>query len=168
MTKEEFQREVVPMGEKMYRLAYRILGDSDSAKDALQDLFLKLWEKRGELRKLTNIEAFACTILKNRCLDKLRLQKPTVDTEVLKNEWHDPETIFENEEGADQVRRIMRRLPAKLRKIMEMRDIDCCTFEEIGELLNMTVNNVRVQLSHARKQVKDELKKIYSYGIQGN
>lgn len=168
MTKEEFQKEVIPLGDKMYRMAYRLLQDSESAKDILQELFMKLWEKRGELNKLTSIDAFACTILKNKCFDKLRLQKPMVDVDILKTQSHNPEAAFEQNEGMLHIRKVMQMLPEKQKLIMQMRDIDGCTYEEIAELSDTSVNNVRVQLCIARKRVKDELKKVYSYGIPGD
>jgi RNA polymerase sigma factor (sigma-70 family) len=165
MTKEEFQLQVIPMGEKMYRIAYRLLGNSEAAKDALQELFLKLWEMRTELHKMTSIDAFACTVLKNKCLDKLRLQKETVDVDVLTTLGHSPETVFELGEGVSEIRKLMQMLPDKQRLIMQMRDIDGCSFEEIAQLVDTSANNIRVQLCIARKWVKDELLKIYNYGI---
>ena len=59
----------------------------------------------------------------------------------------------------------MQMLPNKQKIIMQMRDIDCCTFEEIALLVDTSVNNVRVQLCIARKWIKEELVKIYNYGI---
>jgi RNA polymerase sigma-70 factor (ECF subfamily) len=166
MTKEEFQKEVIPLGDKMYRIAFRLLGDSESAKDVLQELFLKLWEKRGELRKLSSIDAFACTVLKNKCLDKIRLQKPVVDVEILYTQGNNPEAIFDHIEGISEIRKVMQLLPERQRLIMQMRDIDGCTFEEIAMMADTTENNVRVQLCIARKWVKEELMKVYNYGIQ--
>jgi len=166
MTKEDFQKQVIPMGDKMYRIAYRLLGNSETAKDALQELFLKLWEMRSELHKLTSIDAFACTVLKNKCLDKLRLQKDTVDIDVLKTVGNNPEAAFEQNEGVAEIRKLMQMLPEKQRIIMQMRDIDSHTFEEIALLVDTSVNNVRVQLCIARKWIKEELVKIYNYGIQ--
>jgi RNA polymerase sigma factor (sigma-70 family) len=168
MTKEEFQKEVIPIGDKMYRMAYRLLQDSESAKDVLQELFLKLWEKRGELSKIASIDAFACTILKNKCFDKLRLQKPMVDVEILKTQGHNPEAAFEQNEGMAHIRKVMQLLPEKQKLIMQMRDIDGCDFEEIAILSDTSVNNVRVQLCIARKRVKEELMKVYSYGLPGD
>ncbi|MDO9254782.1 MAG: sigma-70 family RNA polymerase sigma factor [Bacteroidales bacterium] len=165
MTKEEFQKEVMPMGEKMYRIAYRLLGDSESARDVLQELFLKLWEKRNELHQLSSIDAFACTVLKNKCLDKLRLQKPTIDIEILKTQGNNPEATFDHMEGMSEIRKVMQLLPERQRIIMQMRDIEGCSFEEIALLADTTENNVRVQLCIARKWVKEELVKIYNYGI---
>jgi len=165
MTREEFQNQVIPMGEKMYRIAFRLLGNSEAAKDVLQELFLKLWEMRGELYKMTSIDAFACTVLKNKCLDKLRLQKETVEVDILKSQGNNPEAAFDLGEGIAEIRKLMQMLPEKQRLIMQMRDIDCCTFEEIAQLVDTSANNVRVQLCIARKWVKDELLKIYNYGI---
>jgi RNA polymerase sigma-70 factor, ECF subfamily len=165
MTKEEFQKQVIPMGDKMYRIAFRMLGNSETAKDALQELYLKLWEMRGELHKMTSIDAFACTVLKNKCLDKLRLQKDTVDVDILKTMGNNPEAAFEQNEGVAEIRKLMQMLPDKQKIIMQMRDIDCCTFEEIALLVDTSVNNVRVQLCIARKWIKEELVKIYNYGI---
>jgi RNA polymerase sigma-70 factor (ECF subfamily) len=166
MTKEEFQKEVIPMGDKMYRIAYRLLGNSESARDVLQELFLKLWEKRNELSQLSSIDAFACTVLKNKCLDKLRLQKPTIDIEILKTQGNNPEAAFDHLEGISEIQKIMQLLSERQRIIMQMRDIDGCTFEEIAFLADTTQNNVRVQLCIARKWVKEELMKVYNYGIQ--
>ncbi len=166
MTKEEFQKQIIPMGDKMYRIAFRLLGDSEAAKDVLQELFLKLWEKRGELDRINSIDAFACTVLKNKCLDKLRFQKATVDVDVLKNLGTNPEASFDQVEGIAEMRKLMQKLPERQRVIMQMRDIDSCTFEEIALLIDTTVNNVRVQLCIARKWIKEELMKVYNYGIQ--
>jgi RNA polymerase sigma-70 factor (ECF subfamily) len=166
MTKEEFQKKVIPLGDKMYRMAYRLLGDSESAKDVLQELFLKLWEKRGELNELSSIDAFTCTVLKNKCLDKLRLQKSLVDVEILHSLGNNPEAAFDHIEGLSEIRKVMQLLPERQRLIMQMRDIDGCTFEEIALMADTTENNVRVQLCIARKWVKEELIKVYNYGIQ--
>jgi len=168
MTKEEFQEQVIPMGDKMYRIAFRLLGESETAKDVLQELYLKLWEIRADLHKMNSIDAFACTILKNKCLDKLRLQKETVDVNILKTIGNNPEAAFEMEEGVITIRKLMQKLPEKQRMIMQMRDIDSCTFEEIALLVDTSVNNVRVQLCIARKWIKEELMKVYNYGIPKN
>lgn len=165
MTKEEFQKEVIPLGDKMYRMAYRLLGDSESAKDVLQELFLKLWEKRSELPNITSIDAFACTILKNKCFDRLRLQKPMVDVEILHSQGNNPEAAFDHNEGISEIRKVMQLLPERQRLIMQLRDIDGCTFEEIATVIDTSENNIRVQLCIARKWVKEELMKVYNYGI---
>jgi len=168
MTKEEFQKQVIPIGEKLYRIALRILGNAETAKDVLQESYLKLWEKRNELQNIISIEAFACTMIKNKCLDILRLQKNVVDVDLLKTMGNNPEAALDQLEGVAEVRKLMQMLPERQRVIMQMRDIDCCTFEEIALLVDTSVNNVRVQLCIARKWIKEELMKVYNYGIPRN
>ena len=165
MTKEEFQKQVIPIGEKLYRIALRILGNAEAAKDVLQESYLKLWEKRNELQNILSIDAFACTMIKNKCLDILRLQKNVVDIDLLKTMGSNPDAVLDHLEGIAEVRKLMQMLPERQRLIMQMRDIDCCTFEEIAVLVDTSVNNVRVQLCIARKWIKEELIKVYSYGI---
>ncbi len=165
MTKEEFHKEVIPSGEKMYRIACRLLENSEQAKDTLQDTFLKLWEKRNEIRKYSNIEAFAITVLKNKCLDKLRTKKHTVDINYLKDGTHKSESNYESQESMTEIKKLIQKLPKQQKLIIEFRDIEGYSYEEIADILDMTVNNVRVNLSFARKKIKTELEKIYNYGL---
>jgi len=165
MTKEEFQNRVIPIGDKLYRIALRLLGNSETARDVLQESYLKLWEKRTELSNIISIEAFACTMIKNKCLDILRLQKDMVNVDLLKTMGSNPEATRDHLESVAEVKKLMLLLPERQRVIMQMRDIDCCTFEEIALLVDTSVNNVRVQLCLARKWIKEELMKVYNYGI---
>jgi RNA polymerase sigma-70 factor, ECF subfamily len=165
MTKEEFQKQVIPMGDKLYRVAFRLLGNSETARDVLQESFLKLWEKRHELSDIISIDAFACTVLKNKCLDKLRQQREMVDIDILKSMGNNPEATFDYHEGVAEIRKLIQMLPEKQKLIIQMRDIECCSFEEIALLADTSVNNVRVQLCIARKWIKEEIIKVYNYGI---
>jgi RNA polymerase sigma-70 factor (family 1) len=165
MTKEQFVNEVVIFGDKMYRIAFRLLEDSDAAKDVLQDSFLRLWEKRVEIEKIRSIEAYVVTVIKNKCLDNLRLTKQTVDINILNAETQKSEPDYENKEGANEINKIIQRLPKQQKTIIKLRDIEGLSYEEIAEILDMSVNNVRVHLSYARKRLKEELVKIYNYGL---
>ncbi|NVO19195.1 MAG: sigma-70 family RNA polymerase sigma factor [Bacteroidetes bacterium] len=168
MNKEEFQDKIIPLGEKMYRLAFRLLEDKEAARDMLQELYLKLWEKRHELREVSNIEAYACTILKNKCLDKIRLKKTTVDVYQLASLDDNSHEQMDKTEGMMEVGKAIESLPEKQRLIIQMRDIDNYSFEEIAQVLETTENNIRVQLSAARRNVREQLLKVYNYGIPGN
>lgn len=165
MTKEEFVKEVVVFGDKMYRIAFRLLENSESAKDVLQESFLKLWEKRNEISKYRNVEAYVVTVIKNKCLDKLRLVKQTVDISCLNAGTNKLESDYDNQESVKEIKKIIQNLSKQQRLIIELRDIEGYTYDEIAELLDMSVNNVRVNLSYARKKIKEELEKIYNYGL---
>jgi RNA polymerase sigma-70 factor (family 1) len=165
MTKDQFVNEVVIFGDKMYRIAFRILENSEAAKDVLQESFLKLWEKRNDISRFKSVEAYVITIVKNKCLDKLRLVKQTVDINNIQTEMLKPDLEYEQKESTNEIKKVIQQLPKQQKTIIELRDIEGLEYEEIAELLDMSVNNVRANLSYARKKIKKELEKIYMYGL---
>ncbi len=165
MNKNQFIKEFLPLSEKVFRLAYRFLNDSEMAKDIVQGIYLKLWDKRNELKKFTNKEAFVVKMARNACLDKIKLTKNTIDV----SHYHNPvQPDYDNAESAQIVKRIIKTLPDQQKQIIELRDIEGFTFEEISDILDLSINNIRVSLSIARKKVREEFNKIYSHGLQRN
>jgi RNA polymerase sigma-70 factor (ECF subfamily) len=69
----------------------------------------------------------------------------------------------ETKERYEQVRRIVEGLPENYRKVIQMRDMDGFSFDEIKEVTGLEIPNIRVILSRARQKVKKEVEKIYSY-----
>ena len=135
----------------------------------LQDIFLKLWQKREELVSVENVEAFAIRMTRNRCLDVIRSRR-TVSIGLVKK--HDlPDEDHDNLENSDSVslvKRIIAGLPDLQRTIIHLRDIEQLEYEEIAEVTELNVNAIRVNLSRARKKVRDEILKIQNYGITEN
>lgn len=164
MNKEEFKKEVYPLSENMYRLSLRLLNDTELAKDCVQESFVKLWENRSRLKKVNNIQAFAFSIIRNMSVDKLRKAKRI--NEFAKNTVIQvTESNYEFIESKDLIKKIIQSLPRQQRLIIELRDIEEFSYEEIAETLDITVNNIRVNLSITRKKVKEEIIKIYNYGL---
>ncbi len=122
---------------------------------------------RNELHKYNNIEAFAMTSVRNLSLDKarkknLRYEKaPEIKYEMdtIENKNH-----LENKELGNIIRKAIQNLPEPQRTIMHLRDIEEYSFDEIEPIVNMKTETLRVNLSRARKKVKEEIKKIMSYG----
>ena len=81
MNEQQFKEQIIPMSRKLFGLCLRMMGDSDEAKDIVQDVFLKLWSTREVLNSIENISGYVATITRNRCLDKIRLRKPTIDAD---------------------------------------------------------------------------------------
>ena len=84
MIASDFKNKVLPISKKALRFATIFLKDEDDAKDVVQDVFLKLWQKKEELEKIENMEAFVVRMVRNRCLDILRAGK----TVPMNNEIH--------------------------------------------------------------------------------
>lgn len=160
------------MSNKLLRFALQILQNEEEAKDVLQDIFLKLWQKREELVKVENVEAFAMRMIRNRCLDVIRSRRTVPMETVKKGSLPDEDSSDNNElEMADSavlVKQIIAGLPDLQRTIIHLRDIEQLEYEEIAEATDMNVNAIRVNLSRARKKVRDEILKIQNYGITEN
>ncbi len=160
---------MLPAKQKLYRLAVFMLRDKEEAEDILQDVFLKLWSGKHKLHAYTSIEAFAMTITKNLCLDKMKAswRKRTVDVTGL--ELHSGEaTPYQHSELADsmsKVQSLLAALPEQQKLILHLRDVEGCSFEEIEQITGLTVNNIRVHLSRARKSVRDGFLKLENYEV---
>jgi RNA polymerase sigma-70 factor (ECF subfamily) len=171
MTTEEFKNRVLPIKDKLFRLARRILNDTEESEDVTQEIFYRLWARRNDLANYRSIEAFAMVMTKNLCLDKIK-SKHHQKTEL--TEWnapvdyHSPQKLIELKEDAGNIHRFIQQLPEQQRMIIQMRDVEGIEFEEIAEILGMNLNAVRVNLSRARKAIREQLTKKHDYEYQGN
>ncbi|MBN1952187.1 MAG: sigma-70 family RNA polymerase sigma factor [Bacteroidales bacterium] len=161
MTRKAFIEEVLPFSKMIYRVSFRILQDSEKARDMVQNIFCKLWDKKDKLDAVQNKEAFIMQTTKNACLDSLRTRKLTTE---LEQHHRITEPAYDTLESAALVRRAIADLPEKQRLIIELRDIEGMSFESMAEMLDTPVNTLRVSLSIARKKVREAVRKIYSYG----
>lgn len=168
MTQGEFLDVVMPFKDKLYRLAKRLLVSREEAEDATQEVLLKLWNKNSDMGEYRNIEAFAMTMTKNFCLDKLKSKHASNLKLVHSNYAEAGGGLQQQVEALDSlswVERIMEELPEQQKLVMQLRDVEEYDFEEIGTLLNMKPNTVRVSLSRARKAVREKLLEKHNYGI---
>lgn len=172
MLARNFKTEILPLSNKLLRFAIQILQDEEEAKDVLQDTFLKLWQKRGDLERVENLEAFACRMVRNRCMDVIRSRRTTSLEVIKRSNMADEEDkvseYTENAETVDLVKQIIAGLPDLQREIIHLRDVQQMEYDEIAEITRLNVNAIRVNLSRARKKVRDEILKIQNYGITKN
>lgn len=164
MTKTDFNNLVVSIGRKLYRYAYRILRDKEGSEDAVQEIFVKLWKMNTKLEEYESVEALAVTMVKNYSIDQLRKQKyiEPADSNAF-SLYHDtepsPQDKLEISETSAIMHRIINDLPEIYREIIQLRDIEEQSYEEIAEKTGQNINTLRVNLSRARKSVRDEFKK---------
>lgn len=161
----EFREKILPLSRKMMRFAERFLNNSDEAKDVVQDVFLKLWQKKDEFHKIENTEAFAMRMVHNRCLDIIRKQRIyTINNKMekaLENKECGDVDKFEWSDVAGQIKTLIMQLPEQQQTVILLHDIENYEYSEIAEITGMNENALRVNLSRARKKVKDELLEIY-------
>lgn len=167
MKQQEFLALLLPAKDKLYRMAKRLLVSSEEAEDAVQEVFLKLWKGRSKMQEYKNPEAYAMTMTKNYCLDRLK-SKQAGNLKIVHNNFQNDEDVQRKVEVNDSIElvfKIMETLPEKQRMILQLRDVEQFEFKEIAEMLDINETAIRVNLSRARKTVRDELMKQYNYGV---
>ena len=169
MDLQEFKTKVLPAKQKLYRLAKCMLQNKEEAEDILQDVFLKLWTNKHKLEAYTSIEAYAMCICKNLCLDKLKVGKgkymvDVTDLQVNAKEVN-PYQKFELTDQVEKVQELLAALPENQKMVLHLRDVEGYSFEELEQITGLTLNNLRVVLSRARKSVRDGLLKIENYEV---
>lgn len=160
MTHDEFKARYLPLGDGLYRIAFHYLGDSSDAGDTVQDLYIKLWNSRDRLDAVVNPQAYAYTLLKNLCIDRLRKSSRTVSMgELPESSGEDPpDKVLADREALRKALGHIGDLPPKQREIVRMRVFEGLEYEEIARRLEMSEINTRVQLSLARKALKKRMK----------
>ena len=168
MKSEKFNIAVLPLQDKLFRFAASILKNIDNAEDALQEILVKLWERRYELLKYKSIEAVAMRMMKNHCIDKLRKEKHTFDINdnLLGENSLTPEKQAALKDSANIALQLIEQLPPMQQMIIRLRDVEEYDLDEIAEIMEMLPNAVRTNLSRARQTVREQLLKIELFDTQ--
>tara|TARA_R110000868_G_scaffold175564_1_gene412648 strand:+ start:7169 stop:7678 length:510 start_codon:yes stop_codon:yes gene_type:complete len=168
MKQVEFLNVVMPFKDKLFRLAKRLLVSTEEAEDATQEILLKLWTKNKAIESYNNVEAFAMTMTKNFCLDRLKSKQAGNLKLVHSNYTDDNSSLQKQVEANDSVswvEKIMEELPEQQKLVLQLRDVEEYEYDEIAEMLDMQPTAIRVALSRARKTVREKLLEKHSYGI---
>ena len=168
MNQSDFLKVVLPFKDKVFRLSKRLLTSTEEAEDATQELLFKLWKNRDKIASYRNTEAFAMTMTKNYCYDRLK-SKQASNLTLIHSNYKEKETSLENKleyiDSVDRVHLLIDNLPDQQKLIIQLRDIEQYDFKEICEMVNMKPTAVRVSLSRARKTIREQLTKQHNYGV---
>ncbi len=168
MNQSDFLRVVLPFKDKVFRLAKRLLVSTEEAEDATQELFFKLWKSKDKIADYNNVEAFAMTMTKNYCYDRLK-SKQAGNLTLVHNNYKQKDTPLdkqlEYQDSVNQVHLLIEKLPEQQKIIIQLRDVEEYDFDEICKMVDMKPTAVRVALSRARKTIREELTKKHNYGV---
>lgn len=150
-------------------MALRILPDAAEAEDVVQEVFIKIWNKRHQLQAIENWEAFGMRMTRNLAIDKSR-SKHKRNQELgegldFTTSQPNPHEYAEARDTISKVRQLMQKLPEKQRLVMELRDIEEMAYDEIAKTLNIPMAQVKVNLFRARKKIKKLLLNQTNYGL---
>ena len=141
-------------------MAESMLNDNDLAADAVQEAVINLWNGKEDLERWEKKEAFCITVVKRRCVDILRQQRPTepIDEKVIMMEEIPVDENFE--ERYRKARKVIDTLPEKQRKAILMKYEDDLPNREIEKALNVSSTNLYAIFSRAYKSIRETMEKI--------
>ena len=159
MTYEQFCDIYLPLTDGFYRVAYYILESEQDARDAVQDLFIKLWNSRDTLDSVHNPMGYGIRLLKNLCIDRIRkesrLARADLSEEIPADDTADGPQYAK--EQAERLMRAVRKLPERQRAVLEMKLLRGMSNEQISKETGMSNLAVRVMISRARTKIKEAL-----------
>lgn len=169
MVLEEFKTRVLPVKNKLYRFALRFLSNEDEAQDVVQEVLIKAWNKREELHLYRSVEAWCMQVTRNLSLNRLKSGHYR-DTEELNDgqkaqHEQSPYDQAETQDVLQTIDQLLQRLPPAQQQVLQLRDMEGYAYQEIGEILEMPLAQVKVNLFRARKTLREQLIKMDAYGI---
>ena len=165
----EYKTTILPIKNKLYRFTLGIIKDTAEAQDVVQEVLIKVWNKRDELDHINNIEAWCMRLTKNLAIDKLRSKhRRTEDIETTYSLSSSESTPFEQtavKDSVSKIKNMIADLPQKQKEVILLRDIEGFSYQEISDTLNMSLAQVKTNLFRARQQIKALFIKTESYGL---
>ncbi|MDR2086289.1 MAG: sigma-70 family RNA polymerase sigma factor [Dysgonamonadaceae bacterium] len=165
MQSERFKSTIIPLRQTLFRAAMKWLQQEEEAEDVVQETMLRLWNIREQLPAISNPAAFAMQITKNSCIDRLRSRRENTEADDfhLGAENETPYSEMEKNDTVGLVKQIIEHLPELQKIIIRMRDIEGYELQEIAEITGAQVSAVTVNLSRARKKVREQFTKMMNY-----
>lgn len=160
----------MPLKDVLFRLALRITLSREEAEDIVQDTLIKVWNKRESWQDLDSIEAFSLTVCRNLSLDRIKLGSNNNASLDQSNADKPAATLnpLERMQQKDSIRivkRIIDGLPEKQRSCIQLRDIEGKQYKEIAQILDISEDQVKVNIFRARQAVRQQYLKYDEYGL---
>lgn len=172
---ESFNRLIQIYERQVFNLAWRIMGDSDSAADATQEAFISAYKAVGRFRG-GSFRSWMMRIVTNACYDELRRRKrrPAGSLEKLFDEVgvpepddpgdlihkpEDPETAAERAELSYAIRDCLNRLPDDFRVVAVLADVHGYEYGEVARVIGKPLGTVKSRLARARARLRECLQR---------
>ena len=165
-----FRNDVLPLKNQLYRLALRITLNSAEAEDIVQETLIKVWNNRETWEEIESIEAFCYTICRNLSLDSIK-RHDNQNSQLDSTEGDAPDSAYNpyediiHKDRMSVVKKIVDELPEKQRCCMQLRDFEGKAYKDIANVLDITEEQVKVNIYRARQAVKQKFQEIDNYGL---
>ena len=164
MDAREFKQRFMPHYKLLYRVAYHFTGNAQDAEDLLQDMYLKLWQKRDNLPDEAMKDAYLVTMMRRLLLDQRRLKH--VDTSIeLKEEFSPPDEQsldrqIDTKDEAIQMEGLIRQLSERDAKIIQMHLMEDRSYEEIEQDTGLSQGNIRIIVMRTKQKLKQQFRRL--------
>lgn len=152
-----FERLCRDIRDRLFATGVALTANPEDAEDAVQDTLLKLWSVRNRISDAAHFRNLALSVMRHTCLNLIRSRTvrraDTLDEELDAPAADTPLTLMERDEKVRRMRRAWYALPAPQRALLNMKEVEGMTIEDIAALLGITACNVRQRLSRARKML---------------
>ena len=165
-----FKNDILPLKNQLFRLALRITMNRAEAEDIVQETLIKVWNKRGQWDEIASMEAFCFTICRNKALDGIKKQRAhgvplEEQTHSTSPQHYNPYDDIIRKNRLDLVKKIVAELPERQRSCMQLRDFEGKTYKDISLLLELTEEQVKINIYRARQTVKQRFLELENYGL---
>jgi RNA polymerase sigma-70 factor (ECF subfamily) len=157
---DAFERLVRLHERRVFALAWRVTGDTEDAKDATQEAFIRLHHHLGRIDSAGSLSAWLCTTAVNVCRDiaRRRQRSRTVSMDEFAAAAPDPspgpEALLADRELEDRLMNGLRSLPHKERSALLLREMEGLSTAEVARILGSSEVTVRSQISNARLKLR--------------
>ena len=167
-----FRNDVLPLKNKIFRLAQRITLSREDAEDIVQETLLKVWKVKDRWQEMDSIEAYSLTVARNLSLDHIKRKENAngwIEEEKTEradqNLTSNPSERMIQKDKLDIVKRMIDALPEKQRSCLQLRDIEGKAYKEIAEVLQISEDQVKVNIFRARQTIKQRFQQLDKYGL---
>lgn len=144
--------------ERVLRYCIRLLKDSQSAEDAMQNVFVKLQSERNSIRNVHSLQSWVFTVARNEAFGELRRRKGEVLDEEIVWEGVLPDEELSGKNRREIVEAALNALYPSFREAIILREYEQMSYDEIARVTNTTVSSVKSRLFKARKALIEKLK----------
>lgn len=146
-----------------YRVAFRLLGHQDDARDAVQEAFIRVWKNLHRYDHRARFTTWFYKIIVNLCYDNLKSSNQRYHCSahqncVLVDESRDLEKIICNQDLVYWIRYFSEDLPPLQRTVFVLRDLEDLSIKEITDIINISKGSVKSNLYYARRQIREKMK----------
>lgn len=145
------ERLILAHKQAVFGLALTFLKDRQSAEEAAQESFIRIFQRLRTLRKPRGFRSWCLTITANYCRDQLRSKRPqTVSLELA------PEPVAEPSKAASEhIKQGLQNLSAPLRQALILKDVESFSYQEIAEIQNTALGTVKSRIFEARRKLRE-------------